>query len=106
MPTGEQLKEQALFRLEMSNIDALRVIRTKLAVLYGTRKAVSNVLTPEAFVTADDARRVYDQLENRPRKTSFLGAVFKSEEWEWTGQMVKSLRAGRHAGLLYCWRLK
>lgn len=103
--SGEALKQEILLRLEMSNADALKVIRERLAALYCFRVA-KDPHGSGVFVTADDARRIYDGLESRPHKTAFLGAVFKSAEWKWAGQMVKSLRTGRHAGLLYTWRLK
>lgn len=34
------------------------------------------------------------------------GSVFKSKEWEWTGEFVKSERITNHSRLLRVWRLK
>jgi hypothetical protein len=104
---GERRKELVLQQLQLSNADALKHIREELADLYRARVDRQSYSAVDiSFVTADDARRAYNRLQGRPLKTAFLGAVFKSAEWEWTGRMVKSARASRHSGLLYCWKLK
>ena len=63
---------------------------------------------PSAYVTADDARKVFEAIPDVPGpdrlSRNFLGAVFMPKRWVWTGGWTKSTTKGSHANPLKCWR--
>jgi hypothetical protein len=96
----------------MADDDGLRVIRDELARLYRRRLAAATAVGGpgrnwrDAYVTADDARRIMSRLGIRFNNNNKLGALWKRGEWEWTGQRIKSETKGSHGNELKCWRLK
>jgi len=97
------IRDDIIEDLAMRRSDYLRRIRRAMVELYekrATRMAV-------AYVTADDARRAFESWNPpEPEKLSrnFLGAVFKTSDWEPIGQ-YHSRTEGSHANRLVRWRL-
>jgi len=54
-------------------------------------------------ITADDVRKV---CPLDPLHPNAYGAIFKSGEWEWTGQYRRSHAVSRHGGMQRVWRLR
>ena len=104
--------EQGQLVLErMADTDGLEAIRGELATLYRRRlgAARGHYILPEnheAFVTADDARRIMSRLGICFTNNNRLGSLWKRGEWEWTGQRIKSETKGSHGNELKCWRLR
>jgi hypothetical protein len=56
-------------------------------------------------VTADDVGAWLEQ-SGEPQLGPAAGQLFRSPEWEFTGEFVQSTRNTNHARLLRVWRLK
>lgn len=62
------------------------------------------ICTANGTVCADDVRR--SMIHNPAPKPNAWGAVFKSSDFEQTGEIRKSEAVSRHRGVQYVWRLK
>lgn len=82
----------------------LATIRQELERIYAERARLG---APNAFVTANDARVVFEALPGVPPASevsrSFLGAVFHAPGWVPCG-LDRSRVVGHHACLLLRWR--
>lgn len=59
------------------------------------------------LVTADDVQAALIQEGYHPGDLgNAAGAIFRSAEWEWTGEMVPSRRVSRHGNLIRVWQWK
>lgn len=101
---GQWRKEEALDDHEEHKKEAIKWLRKQLANLYKTRSVVSETV---AFVTADDARRIYD-ASRFPKEYSanhtFFGSIFRGNDWHATGHRVPSLHPANNARSIMCWR--
>lgn len=96
---GERLKEVGI--LQASDMTSRRFLLEKA-------KEVAHWICRNAGdVTADD---VYREMEIRGYSPDLLGnaagAIFRGEEFEFTGQWLKSSRATNHARMNRVWRVK
>jgi hypothetical protein len=79
----------------------------KKRLLAFARKLAREVVDEKGTVTADDVQlRLHETGISIKALGNSAGALFKGEEWEWTGQRVKSERVHAHANELKVWRLK
>jgi hypothetical protein len=103
--TGVQNKERELELHDDRKKEAIVWLRKQLAKLYQQRTS----LHPSygAFVTADDARRIYD-ASRFPKEYSqshtFFGSIFRGNDWKPTGQRVPSLHPANNARSIMCWQ--
>lgn len=105
--TAEYEQGQTVLNL-MADDEGLGILRRELATLYRRRKAASGH-GPDwsnAWVSADDGRRIMSRLGIEFKTNNRLGALFRSPEWEWAGFFVKSETKGSHGNRLIAWRLK
>ncbi len=96
---GEELKNRGM------NVAATK----RQAVLQKARQAVKEIAIsrPGRCVTADDAQRWLIQNGHHPAELgNAAGSLFRSQEWEFTGNWTKSVRVSRHRNILRIWRLK
>lgn len=102
-PTGQKRKEQALIDHEEHKGEAIRWLRKEMAKLYLERVRDN----PSASVSAEDARAAY-LASNFPQEYSqtlaFMGAVFRGNDWEFTGERFRSQHPANHARELKQWR--
>jgi len=85
-----QKKERILNAHEDNHQEILALLRAEMAEL--SRRE-------ERAVDANDARSVLDSwgIDTGP----WMGALFRSSEWENTGEITKSTAAGSHARILW-----
>lgn len=58
-------------------------------------------------VSMDDvALELASAGEDVSRLGNAAGSVFRGEEWEWTGQVVRSARPSTHGRMIRVWRLR
>lgn len=93
---GERAKQEGMARAADNRAVLLEMARGfahQHALLHGT-------------VTADDVAR---QMAVHGFSPSALGpaagSLFKTSEWEWTGEYVKSIRVSNHSRMIRVWRL-
>ena len=102
---GRHLAAEVLTQLEERHPDALTACRFAMRRLWLTRAKTD----PQAYVTADDVRDfmagLADPSAGRANQ-NWRGAVWSSEEWEFTGMWVQSRHPGNHSHVMRCWRLK
>lgn len=105
LPEEEAKKERVLSRMEEEPLRRylLEKCRDYAKRLYLDRR---QRLGEEAHVTADDVRRYFENELDPPDwlDRNMLGATFKTDEWEPTGDYVRSETPGSHGNLLTCWR--
>jgi hypothetical protein len=117
--TGEQRKEHELELHDDRKKEAIVWLRKQLAKLYQQRVQEGTIKMREQgyivlgvdeggpFVTADDARRIYDG-SRFPKEYSenhtFFGSIFRGNDWKPTGQRVPSLHPANNARSIMCWR--
>lgn len=102
--------DQVMRRFEATHGDWLTVLRGAMRLVY-RRRCRRNV---EAYVTADDARRVFESLTTatertemlarNPKAMNFMGALFQAPGWVWTGDWSRSETPGSHRNMLRRWR--
>jgi hypothetical protein len=59
--------------------------------------------SPDMTVTADDVQKVL--IPEGIHLGNAAGSLFRTSEWVWTGEFVKSTRKTNHATLRRIWRL-
>jgi hypothetical protein len=100
-------RDRVLERLAEARADYLNQIRWYVAMLYSARLPLHG---DDAYVTSDDARTFFENMPDVPPpdvlSRNFLGAVFKTAEWETDGTTVMSVTPGRHANRVFRWRRK
>ena len=102
-PTEEEKRDAVLADLGDRKAELLDWLRKKLVIIYRFR--CEDVGRINAYVTADDARRLLDadaRFDGMNR--NFLGALFKASGWKPTGGFHKSETPGSHANRLIKWR--
>jgi isocitrate dehydrogenase len=58
-------------------------------------------------LTIDDVMGALEEYEVTPDQLgNAAGSVFKGKEWEYTGQIVPSVRASSHGRFVRVWRLR
>ncbi len=68
--------------------------------------AARQVAREEGEVTSDDVARRMDSLGHEYESLqNAAGSVFRGD-FEWTGRVVKSIRASTHGRMIRVWRLK
>ena len=72
------------------------------AELRKAREVARNIARGKGTVTADD---VYFAMKGK-EIGRLAGGLFKGKEWEWTGDVITSVRPQAHSYLLRVWRLK
>lgn len=101
--SGAERKEKALDDHEDHKHAAIRWLRKTLHNLYDVRVAHGG----SRFVTADDARNLYEGSNFPPEyaeNRTFFGSIFRGKEWEATGDRVPSLHPSNNARSIMCWR--
>lgn len=99
-------KRKELTAAETRHREVLEDLRSRLSGLYELRGGAGL----GAYVTADDAAALLElnareyRLDAGPRV--WLGSLFKSKEWEFTGRWVTSSRPENNGRQQRCWRLK
>lgn len=100
-PSEEQIRDEILADLGERRREVLDWLRRRLVVIYKLR--CFDVGIANAWVTADDARRIIDADERFSGvNRNFLGALFKVPGWRSVG-FHKSETAGSHANRLMRW---
>ena len=104
-PSEVEKAQQVLDGFEYSRGEYLDMIRAGLRIVWKHR---FDEVGHDAYVTADDARAIFEAIPNVPGpkrlSRNFLGQVFRTDEWEWTDQYVKSKTPGLHGNPIKCWR--
>jgi hypothetical protein len=102
-PSEKEIRDAVLADLGGRNADVLAWLRKRLAVIYRIRR--EDVGRENAYVSADDARKLIDRMpEFQGKCMNFLGALFKAPGWKPTGNYHTSTTPGSHANKLVCWR--
>lgn len=105
-PEAEAAREiaaEVLAQLEERHPDALTACRWAMRRLWLERYQRD----PAAFVSADDVRDLMTHIADPGhRNNNWRGAIFTSEEWEWTGLWIQSRHVPNHARPFRAWRLK
>lgn len=103
--TEQQKKDQVMDMFEHKRKHWLTIIRLAMQQTWMERRAKYGI---DAYVTADDARKVFEAIPDVPGperlSRNFLGAVFAPMCWEFTGKYHKSETEGSHSNDLKCWR--
>ncbi len=103
--TEQQKKDQVMDMFEQKRKHWLTIIRLAMRQTWMERRAKYGI---DAYVTADDARKVFEAIPDVPGperlSRNFLGAVFAPKCWEFTGKYHKSETEGSHRNDLKCWR--
>jgi len=103
-----EIAEAILDAMEGKRHKLLEYLRTRLFQLY--QKRLEKQGEALARVTADDARLILESDPNIPGadklNRNFLGQLFRTPKWEFTGELIKSQTQGSHGNLLRCWRWK
>lgn len=97
-------RDAVLKQHEQNYASILDYLRGCLKLIYVRNREIDG----ESFVTADDARRIFENAIRsgrfvRPHSMNFMGQLFKTKDWRFTGQRVKSQTPGSHANELKCW---
>lgn len=98
-------RDKVLERLARLRRVWLKQVREALVLLYRHRVRTTGALP---YVTANDAREIFEQLPDVPLQSdmsrSFLGAVFRTAEWQAESGLDESTVAGSHARRVFRWR--
>ena len=70
------------------------------------RPVARKVANREGSVTADSVKRYLIANDIHVPRGNFWGALFKGEEWEFTGRRIQSALVSAHAREIKVWRLK
>lgn len=89
-------KDQGIARAEAGNTEQVELARSLARRIGATGQGV----------TTDAIRRLADQEGIKLEWGKWAGAIFKTDEWEDTGQMVRAEYDGSHARRLIVWRLR
>lgn len=57
-------------------------------------------------VDIDDVRRVAEELGYNYAPGNWLGSVFTTKDWMWTGEVKASTHQGSHGRMIKVWRRK
>lgn len=105
---GQERKREALTAHDQRRRETLLWLRRQLATLYELRKAGAQGETwrLKPYVTADDAMIF---LRGSPEKDpgghgSWKGSIFRGDEWEFTGELIPSVRAQNNGRGQRAWR--
>jgi hypothetical protein len=100
---GQRKRNEAMAGHEEHKGEAITWLRKEMAKLYCERARV----TADAFVSAEDARRIY-MSSKFPREYSktlaFMGAIFRGKDWQFTGSRIQSKHPANNAREVKCWR--
>lgn len=100
-PSEEQIRDEILADLGERRREVLDWLRRRLVVIYRFR--VEDIGEANAWVTADDARKIIDADHRFDAvNKNFLGALFKVKGWRAVG-FHKSETEGSHANRLMRW---
>ena len=101
--TEDEVKADVIDHLNREYGPLLDRLRAGLVKVYRFR--VLDVGAANAYVTADDARRLLDGYRGaKPACNNFLGSLFRAPGWQFTGDRVRSRTPGSHSNELKCWR--
>jgi hypothetical protein len=97
---SERRKEEGMARARTES---------RAAMLAEARGAARRLATERGTITSDDVA-----IEYKYRKGIDLGealgpaggSIFRGKDWEWTGEVKRSIRARQHRTLLRVWRLR
>ncbi len=89
-----------------------RLKREGMALAAGKRMGLLQMARAEAceigkqkrLVTADDVGRVMKSMYGIESIGPATGSLFKTRDWEWTGQWKKSVRKTNHSRMIRIWR--
>jgi hypothetical protein len=95
-PRSDYMKERGM-KIAESNAE------TALGLARGIAKELAR---HKPVVNADDVGRVLKQRHGIETLGPAAGSLFKSSEWVFTGQWVKSARISNHSRMIRNWRLK
>ena len=94
---GEQLRLDGMQQAAGNSKEQLDTAR-RVAVQIAKRRV-------DRTVTADDVGRVLKEVYGIDTLGPAAGSLFKTKDWEWTGQWRKSKRVTNHSRMLRVWRL-
>lgn len=104
-PSPEEARDAVLDTLDRKRRGYLAKLRTEMELLYWKRHRVD---PDTAFVTADDAREVFEAWPGIPDadelSRNFLGSLFRGRRWTEVGT-ARSRTPGRNASLVRKWAL-
>jgi len=95
-PRSDRLKQRGM-EIAASNAE------TALSLARDIAKELARY---KPWVNADDVGRVLKQRHGIETLGPASGSLFKSSEWIFTGQWVKSERISNHSRMIRNWRLK
>ena len=87
-----EARDEGIRRVAVSNEQYIKVARA----------IARQIASQRGSVTSDDVRQACD-LE--PVHPGAYGAIFKSKDFQWTGQFRQSEAVSRHGGMQRVWRL-
>ena len=93
---GEQLKIEGMELATIPRKEQLEIARTVAAEI-ATRRITR-------CVTADDVGRVLQDRYGIESLGPAAGSIFKTSDWAWTGQYLKSKRVSNHSRMLREWK--
>jgi hypothetical protein len=93
---GRELRDQGMNLAAMNRQQALQF----------ARRAAAQLARVNGTVTSDDVRRAIQLGKGRSNGQNWIGSIFKTPEFVWTGQVVQSALPGNHARLIRVWRLR
>jgi hypothetical protein len=81
--------------IEQHRGNFLEQVRDRLIGVYHSRYILHG---DEAHVTADDARPILESMSwySESMGNNWLGSLFRTKDWEWTGKRIKSQTPGSH----------
>ena len=94
---GEQLRLDGMQQAAGNTKEQLDIAR-KVAKQIALRRK-------DRTVTADDVGRVLKEVYGLDTLGPAAGSIFKTNDWEFTGQWRKSKRVTNHSRMLRVWRL-
>jgi hypothetical protein len=95
---GEQLKFDGMAMAAANNQHVLKLARSVAKEVALGRAS--------GTATSDDVGKILALRYEIPGMGPAAGSLFKTKEWEWTGDFVKSTRVSNHSRLIRVWRLK
>ena len=76
----------------------------KHRVILDTFRRIAMHFVVKDTVDIDDVRRVAEELGYSYEPGNWLGSVFTTKEWEWTGEVKASTHPGSHGRMIKVWR--